>query len=329
MRSAVRTILVALAALLAAAEAASAQNGRYTPCRSAGDAMFVEVSRATCEEGQAVAAALTGLPPAAIEAAVIATGWTPLRVAANDFQLSYDLVATRGLAALYIRRRGEAPDLDGWTSGRELLFSRRTLVGGARPPGDSTVCTSAFLVTIGARRAGLSAAHCAGLTKARTTRRRYSALRRPPQPGIVLGSVRRNLARRAKPLDVLALPVPSGPGRPSAAVVERFISQPPWFIRGRARPLRGRRVCFSGRTSGPDNCGEIVRSFPGAGGLPCTTIIAREGDSGSPVYTEPRADGTVRAVGIANIVFGLLSSMCFVPLSPVLDALDAELVTAG
>jgi hypothetical protein len=36
----------------------------------------------------------------------------------------------------------------------------------------------------------------------------------------------------------------------------------------------------------------------------------------------------VRAVGIANIVFGFLQSMCFVPLQPTLDALDATLVTA-
>ncbi|MDQ3723721.1 MAG: S1 family peptidase, partial [Actinomycetota bacterium] len=94
------------------------------------------------------------------------------------------------------------------------------------------------------------------------------------------------------------------------------------------RPRLGREVCFAGRTSGVDQCGRIVRSFPGTGGLPCTTITGQQGDSGAPVYTAPRADGTVRAVGIATLVFGLFQSMCFTPLEPVLDALDATLVTA-
>jgi hypothetical protein len=319
-----------MAMVLATAANATAKLGEYDPCPAAGDAGFVEVSRATCEEADAVATAITAAPPADIEAAVRATGWVPLRIAQNDFEESYDLVATRGLDALRIRRRGIAPDLDGWMAGRELLFSRLALVGGATPPKDSTLCTSSFLIRLGARLGGLTAAHCAGTTKANTTKRRNSALRRPPQPGIILGGVRRNLARRgAHSLDALVLPVPSGPGRPSAAVIERFIWRPPWFVRGTAKPRIGRRVCFSGITSGPDNCGEIVRSFPGTGHLSCTTITARSGDSGSPVYTEPAADGTVHAVGIANIVFGLLQSMCFVPIQPVLDALDATIVAAS
>jgi hypothetical protein len=330
-RCAVKTaILLTLAVLLAGtATAQAAELGLYDPCPAAGDAKFVEVSRATCAEAGAVAVAVSGQPPANVEAAVRAAGWTPLRVFANDFELSHDLVAIRGLAALRIRRRGEAPDLDGWMSGRELLFSRETLVGGAPPPEDSTLCTTAFIVRLGKRFGGLSAAHCAGTTKAGKTRRRFAALRRAPQPGIVLGSVRRNLARRARPIDVLALPLPSGPGRPSAAVVERFIWRPPWFVTGRARPLRGRSVCFAGRSSGPDNCGKIIRTFPGARGLRCTDIQAQEGDSGAPVYTAPRADGTVRAVGIANVVVGLFSTMCFVPLSTALDALGATVVTTG
>jgi hypothetical protein len=325
---AARAALLAVAALLATAATASAQLGEYDPCPAAGDARFVEVSRASCEEADAVATAISGLPATGVETAVLATGWTPLRVAANTFEDSHDLVATRGLAALRIRRRGAAPDLDGWMAGRELLFSRRSLVGGATPPRDSTLCTSSFLIRLGTHQGGLTAAHCAGTSKARTTKRRNAALRRPPQPGIILGGVRRNLARRSHPLDALVLPVPSGPSRPSAAVVERFIWRPPWFVRGTASPRIGRWVCFAGITSGPDNCGEIVHSFPGTGGLPCTTITARSGDSGSPVYTEPAADGTVHAVGVANIVFGLLQSMCFVPIQPVLAALDATIVNA-
>lgn len=329
MPAALRTTLTAVALLLVAAAPASAQAGTYGSCPAVGSAMFVEVSRAPCADAQAVAAALTAARPEATEAALRAAGWTPLRVAANDFQLSHDVVATRGLATLRIRRRGAAPDLDGWMAARELVFSRRALVPGARAPSDATSCTSSFLVRIGRRLGGLSAAHCAGLTRSKTTRRRNSALRRPPQAGIVLGTVRRNLARRKRALDALVLPVPAGAGRTAAPVIDRFVWRPPWFVRGTARPRIGRRVCYAGVTSGPDQCGEIVRSFPGTGGLPCTSIVAREGDSGAPVYTAPAADGTVRAVGIANIVVGLLRTMCFVPIGPVLDALDATLVAAA
>jgi hypothetical protein len=328
VNAAIRTVLPALVALLVAAPAADAELGEYDACPTAGDAMFIEVSRASCADAQAVATALTAVPLAGTEAAILAAGWTPLHAATNELGDYYDIVATRGLQALRIRRRGPPADLDGWMAGRELLFSHSALVPGATPPKDSTLCTSAFLIRIGARLAGLTAAHCAGLTKQRTTKRQNVALRRAPQPGIVLGTVRRNLARHAPARDALVLPVPQGAGRPPAAVVERFVWRPPWFVRGTARPLPGRTVCFAGVTSGPDNCGEIVRPYPGTHGLSCTNITARSGDSGSPVYTEPAADGTVRAVGIANIVFGLLQSMCFVPLEPVLDALDATLVTA-
>lgn len=327
MNCPVRTILLAAAAFVAAAAPAHAQVGRYTSCPKTGDALILDVSGATCPEAQAVATALDGVPAGNVEPALRALGWTTLRAAATGFQSSYDLLATRGLATLLIRRPGDAPDLDGWMAGRELVFSSGQLVPGAPAPKGSAVCTSAFLIRMGTHPGGLSAGHCADVTKRGTTRRRNAALRRPPQPGLVLGGVRRNLLRRARALDALVLPVPSGAGRPSAAVIDRGLFRPPLFVRGSARPLRGRRVCFTGRTSGVDQCGKIVRSYPGTR-LPCTTITAREGDSGGPVYTEPAADGTVRAVGITTLVFGLFQSMCFTPLEPVLDALNAELVTS-
>ncbi len=328
MNRAATAALLTLVALLGAVPGAGAQTSEYDPCPTAGDAMFVEVSRAPCADARAVATALTGVPSAGLEAAIRGAGWAPLRAADYEFGDYYDIVATRGLAALRIRLRGVPADLDGWMGNRELVFASQKLVPGAAPPRGATACTSAFLIRLGGRLGGLSAAHCAGVTKSGVTRRRNAALRRPPQPGIVLGTVRRNLARRARSQDVLVLPVPVGAGRPAAAVVDRYIWRPPWFVRGTARPLLGRRVCFSGITSGPDNCGVIVRPFPGVGRLRCTSITARSGDSGAPVYTAPAADGTVRAVGVANIVFGLLQSMCFVPIAPVLDALDATLVTA-
>ena len=324
-----RTVLLAVAVLLLAATAAHAQADpdAYLECETAGDAMFVEVSRASCDDARAVAVAIAAAPAADLPTAIAPTGWTPLRVRGLDLQVAYDIYATRGTATLRIRRRGVTPDIDGWMAGRELVFSSGTLIPGGTPPRDSTLCTSAFLIRLGTRLGGLSAAHCAG-TRRGVTRRRNSAMRRAPQQGIILGGVRRNLARRSRPIDALVLPVPSGPNRPAANVIERFPFQPPLFVRGRARPLLGRAVCYSGVTSGPNQCGKIVRRFPGARGLSCTSIIAREGDSGSPVYTAPAADGTVRALGIANVVFGLFQLMCFEPIDRVLDALGATLVSA-
>jgi hypothetical protein len=148
----------------------------------------------------------------------------------------------------------------------------------------------------------------------------------------------RNVAR-TRPLDALVLPVPVGPNRTAGPVVDRGISRPPWSVVGVARPFSGRKVCFSGRTSGIDRCGQILgaRARPGERLLSvlsgavvrCTNVRAAKGDSGSAVYTAPRADGSVRAAGIAVIVVGSRSRMCFTPLLPVLDALGAQLVTAA
>lgn len=325
-----RSVLLAAATVLVAAGTAAAQVGTYTTCETTATATIVQVSGATCDVARAAATAVAAAAPATIEPALVAAGWTPVHATPATDGPGYDVVATRGLIAMRLRLPGAAPDLDGWTADRELLFSRRTLVGGAKPPNDSTICTSAYIVRLGSHLGGLTAAHCSGLTKKHVTARRNTALRRPPQPGIVLGTVRRNLASRPKPIDVMALPVPSGAGRPYADIINRAIDQPPWFVHGTAKPTIGRGVCFSGQTSGPDQCGRIVHRFPIAGtkGLSCTDITAREGDSGSPVYTLPDASGTVHAVGIANIVVGLFQSMCFVPIGPVLDAMNATLVNA-
>ncbi len=331
MRRRLPLALLACAALLAAAAGPAraqdpAPSGGYASCQKTGDAIIIEVSRASCDEARVLAVALAGVAPAGIEAALRAQGWTALRAAATGYDDAYELFATRGRAAVWLRLPGDAPDLDGWMANRELVFAKGPLVAGAPPPAGAVVCTSAFLIRMSGRLGGLSAAHCASRTKAGRTLRRNAALRRPPQPGLILGSVRRNLARTR--LDALVLPVASGPGRPPAAVVDRGILAPPLFVRGSAPTRLGLEVCFSGATSGQDQCGEIVRRFPGVGRRTCTSITAREGDSGSPVYTRPAADGSVRAVGIASVVFGPFQSMCFVPIGPVLAALHARLVTA-
>ncbi|MEA2142890.1 MAG: hypothetical protein QOI64_1320 [Solirubrobacteraceae bacterium] len=333
MHRAATAVLLAVTTALAGAATATALVRPYTPCEKTGGAILVEVSGATCDEARAVATALAGVPPEGVEAGLLAQGWTPLRANATGYDDSYELFALRGRAGLWIRERGPAPDLDSWTAGRELLFSRDQLVGGAPAPTGTAACTSAFLIRLGSHLAGLSSGHCAGLTRSRRTLRRNAALRTSTPVGLALGGVQRNLWRkrsraRSRRLDALALPAPSGPGRFSAPVIDRGILGPPLFVTGSARPRLGREVCFAGRTSGTDRCGEIIESYPGTGGLPCTTITADFGDSGSPVYTPPAADGSVRAVGIATLVFGPFQSMCFTPIGPVLDALRAKLVTA-
>jgi hypothetical protein len=337
MRLALLIVLGGLS-LGAAPAVAQAPAGVYTPCAPVGEAGIVEVSGAPCEDAQAVAAALVAAPPSDAAAVLRATGWSPLRALVAPSGAEHDVVAIRGRAALRIRRPGAPPDLDGWSAGRELLLARPRLVPGRRPPRGAVLCTSAFLIRLpaGGLR-GLSAGHCAGLRRDGTILRRNAVLRRPPQPGVLLGRVVRNVTRK-EPLDALVLPVPSGPTRTANPVVDRGISRPPWSIVGVARPLSGRAVCFSGRTSGVDRCGQIVSSrarfaerllsLQAGTVVRCTTVRARRGDSGSAVYTAPRADGSVRAIGIAAIVAPGDPVMCFTPLLPVLDVLGAQLVTA-
>jgi hypothetical protein len=121
-------------------------------------------------------------------------------------------------------------------------------------------------------------------------------------------------------------------------VVDRGIGLPPWPVAGTAALTPGRRVCFTGRSSGADQCGtlrgsaarplERVLANEFKVNVRCTTITARSGDSGGPVYTAPRADGTVRAIGIVTLVSGPLQQMCFTPLAPVLQRLGARLAVA-
>jgi hypothetical protein len=337
MRAATLIFLPALA--LCATPAHAQVAGSYTTCEPLAQASIVQVSGASCDEARRVATALAASGADMALNVLKAAGWSPLRAQAIDDKTEHDLVAIRGVSTLRIRRPGSGPDLDGWAAGRELLFARGKLVGGSPVPRGAALCTSAFLVRLPAGNlGGLSASHCGGTRKDGSVHRRNVALRRPPQPGIVLGRVRRNL-ERTKPLDALVLPIPSGPNRPISAVIDRGVSRPPWRVSGTAQSTSGRKICFSGRTSGADQCGAIVGSrfrrderllsiFAGLL-VRCTTIGAREGDSGGPVYTAPAEDGTVRAVGITTLVVGSRSRMCFTPIGPVLGTLNASVVTSA
>jgi len=333
---------IAAAAVALCAAPAHAQEGLgswvYQPCATAGDASLVAVAGALCADAEAVAARVVAGPAADEANAVVAAGWTPLRATSTDDEREHDLIATRGGAALRIRRPGPAPDIDGWEAGRELIFARGRLVSGARVPKSAVACTSAFLVRVASGSlGGLSAAHCGGLRKDRTVHRRNVAQRRPPQDGLILGRVQRILTR-SLPLDALLVPAPGGVvGRTRVPAVDRGITRPPWSVIGLAQPNAGRQICYSGRTSGIDQCGRIVsrrarageRLISGIAGVRvrCTTMRARPGDSGGPVFTAPSADGRVRAVGIVTLILVANRQMCFTPLGPVLDGLGATLVT--
>ncbi len=327
-----------LALLFTLGVAAPASADEYTRCPAVPGASLVDAARVSCEEVAGVAAAASAAPAAESINAMTAQGWTPYRALPSDAG-EFDLVALRGKAALRLRRAGEAPDLDGFAAGRELIFARPAIVGGAPIPNGAAVCTSAFLVRLQrGSLGGLSAAHCAGSRRDGTTQRRNTALRRPPAPGVVLGRVQR-VVQRSAPLDALLLPAPQGVSRTATPVVDRGISRPPWIVAGPAKTTGGRRMCYTGRTSGVDRCGTLLgrrarpveRLLARRGGVRvrCTTVRAAEGDSGGPVYTRPRSDGTVRALGITTLVFGLFRQMCFTPIQPVLDRLDATLVTGS
>lgn len=338
MRAVVLTIF---AALVLSAAPAQAQSGVdtyvYAPCAEVGRASVVEVVGAPCSQAQAVAARVAASSADGEAPALVAAGWTPVRASSTDDASQHDLVATRDGAALRLRLDGAAPDLDGFAAGRELLFASRRLVGGRPVPRGTSVCTSSWLVQLrSGSLGGLSAAHCGGLRRDNKVRRGFVGLRRPPQAGVILGRVQRILTR-SRPLDALLVPVPSGTGRTRVPIVDRGVSRPPWTVIGLGRPLSGRAICYSGRTSGIDQCGQIVSSrarrgeavISGFAGVRvrCTTIRARQGDSGGPVYTAPSSDGRVFAVGIVTLILLANRQMCFTPLGPVLDGFNARLVT--
>ncbi len=327
--------LLALGASALPVAPASADD-RYTRCEAVPGATLVMVARATCDEAQVAALRIAAAQAADAGAAMTAAGWAPLR-AASTGDGGFDLVGMRGTAALRVRRNGATPDLDGFTAGRELVFARSRIVGGRPIPSGAAFCTSSFLIRLpNGSLGGLSAAHCAGETRKGLVARRNAAMRRPPSPGLVLGTVQRYVVRSA-PLDALVLPIPSGSARSRLPVVDRGITRPPWVVAGTARLLSGRDICYTGRTSGSDRCGVIrgarraERLLALQSGLVvrCTSVRAASGDSGGPVYTAPRADGTVRALGIVTLVVGRSAAMCFTPLEPVLDRLRGRLVTGA
>jgi hypothetical protein len=332
-------LVTALVAFAVPTQAQAIVSYRYSSCASVGEASIVQVRNAPCAEAEMVAGSVADAATDQEATVLRAAGWSPLRAApADSSDTAHDIVATRGTAALRIRRSGSTPDLDGWAAGRELLLARQTLVGGRPVPKAAVLCTSSWLVRLpNSHLGGLTAAHCGGLRKDGSVQRRNVVLRRAPQPGIVLGRVQRILTR-SLPLDALVTPIPSGDNRSRLPVVDRGVTRPPWRVVGIANPTSGRNVCYTGRTSGADQCGRIVSSRARGGErllsafagviVRCTTIRAREGDSGGPVYTAPGRNGAVRAIGLTTLIVGDSARMCFTPLAPVLRSLGATLAVA-
>jgi hypothetical protein len=324
----VRRTLLALVATLALPATAHGA-GAYTTCPEDPD---VDVARVACDV--ALVAADAARESAGDDLRELRrAGWLPL--SARDRRGRAEVVAVRRTAVLRYRRDGEPPDALAAAAGRELVFSSRALVGGAPVRGEAAFCTSGFTVRSAGAFRMLTAGHCAADERSGRLVRRYSALRRAPLPGVPLGTVFRSLYPRTS-LDAALLR--TLPDRGAAPFVWRSDTRPPWAVVGAARALPGREVCMSGRTSGPDRCGRVAgRSGAAAARLlreligarvTCTTIRARQGDSGGPVYTKPRADGTTFALGTATLVIGQRSRLCFTPIAPVLDAVDGRLLVA-
>lgn len=96
------------------------------------------------------------------------------------------------------------------------------------------------------------------------------------------------------------------------------------------RQRKGRAVCFTGITSGIDQCGRIhgQSTFPNPVPVICARgVRSRDGDSGGPVYTRPNRRGEVRAVGVLSrtSVGGLGRDMCYTPIQTILERFGAEL----
>ena len=340
MDAAVKTVLLAVAACSSSPRRAPRARRSTRRCETAGNATIVGVSGASCDDAPGRRGALAARHRREQRRACCAPpAGRPLRAppptAAARTTSSRSAAAPRCASAA----TAPAPDLDGWAAGRELLFARGRLVGGTPPPRGAVLCTSAFLDP--ARRPPRRPERRA---LRRHAQRRHDAppQRRAAAPAAArassLGRVQRNLAR-TRPLDALVLPVPSGSGPSVGGVVDRGVARPPWFVAGDGAAARRRRVCYTGRTSGVDQCGEIVgveRAAPSS----CERVRrharalhddhARARATAAARSTRRRAaDGTVYAVGITTLVVGLVQTMCFTPIEPVLDALDATLVTAA
>lgn len=219
-----------------------------------------------------------------------------------------------GLRLTYRRISAEpTPDHSIYRAGQQIKF-------GYKPGGVGGQCTGGFAIRLADGKAGaLSAGHCGRDEDGDAVPNTYWYPGRSRQR--VLGTVSLNLW----PQGPDGLAIRFSPGKQSAPQVERG-SRTPITITGTvptAQQAEGRAVCMAGRTSGADGCGTISGSFEGK---TCTTLQARPGDSGGPVYDAPR-DGFARAVGVIAIRRTRSGKMCFAPIDQVLQGLGATLTT--
>ena len=173
-------------------------------------------------------------------------------------------------------------------------------------------CTAAFAVQDPvAGVSGLSAGHCGAPAPQNTglpVQRAYL-----PNVRLRLGAVLRGAEERG--FDALEYSIDSRWG--VAQQIERG-DLPPLTVFGVAEDVtigRGTRVCFAGRSTGAQTCGR-VKGFKD--GLRCVGVKTVLGDSGGPVYYDPGAGLTTRAVGIVAISLDAKDQMCFTPINRVL-----------
>ena len=279
-------------------------------------AFFIQTRGASCPAVQTV---LAGVLQSDDESTALAAGGYRLahekggrRVAGHA---TYSVEATHGPARLRYWRFGARVDID------HTIFRPGQWIDIPKGNGYET-CTAAWVVEprAGGALEALTARHCANLLDpvyrevngARTT---------------VLGSV----AGRGATVDAELFELDNTPSG-WAQQVERG-GKPPKTAVGwvpTAEQHFGDRVCFAGRVTGADQCGKIVPRYRGAPkGEACTSIVAHQGDSGGPVYTETEG-ATTRAIGIVAVIIGHIyddshhQHMCYVPIESILDDLQVN-----
>jgi hypothetical protein len=209
-----------------------------------------------------------------------------------------------------------------YRAGRHLTI--KPWEGSAR----SKACTAAFAITTAEGVSGLTAGHCATGNRTHTGDAVFLEI---GDQNVWLGTVAATLAKgyddrgAVNGTDAQMFPIGD---HPYEQVIARG-NKTPWKVRGTLRTILqdpGTKVCFAGRSSGADQCGEIRTG--GVKHLKCTDIEARRGDSGGPVYTRAR-NGKTLAVGIVSLTartrFWQDGGMCYEPIEQVLDGLDAKL----
>jgi hypothetical protein len=249
----------------------------------------------------------------------------------------HQLWAAKGKRRVIYVRRGRDAIVDQF--GEQRPYRPGQNLGFYRSPGvagQSWTCTGGYVLRqrVGGQLVGLTAGHCSnypfydgGAWQTEDAERQDIFLGQPRHQ--VLGAVISNTEPSESGPDALVFALDRVPL--AAQQIEQG-SLTPLRVTGwvpTRRQRNGMRVCFTGRTSGLEECGRIYdRLFEGTRRLVCAHVKTDSGDSGGPVYTRPR-DGAARAVGIvkASRRFFGRGDLCYTPIETVLEVFGATLPT--